>query len=226
MGASHEVDNSIYILAIVNYLREGIRVVGDWRLLYSMALDGDGIELRLHDGGRDVRLNEWAGDTCGYMTCSAVVAIGCNRFAEIISLDSSGIRVTVTDVAGCSHSAYSAFPPKLVWMEWMRRILMKSLHRFFASSLLAAFFFFGVSSALGQASVNAQVGGSVLLNPTATPVFALAFGPSGADWDRDHRRGCGDHDRRRGELQSGSRGGHVFRVPGSSFSMWPRGCHF
>ena len=65
-------------------------------------------------------------------------------------------------------------------------------------------------SALGQASVNAKVGGSVFLSPTATPVFALVFGPGGVSADRDHRGGCGDRDRRRGDCSQVPEGGTSF----------------
>ena len=86
---------------------------------------------------------------------------------------------------------------------------MKSVPRFFASSLLAAFLCFA-STALGQASVNAQVDGSVFFSPAATPVFALAFGPGGVSADLDHRGGCSERDRRRGNCSQVPEGGTSF----------------
>jgi len=75
---------------------------------------------------------------------------------------------------------------------------MKSGPRFLVPTVLFVAFLCSTPSALSQSRVNAKVSGGIFRSQTATSVVALAFGPGGTDWDRDHRGGCGDRDRRRG----------------------------
>ena len=87
---------------------------------------------------------------------------------------------------------------------------MQSGPRFLVPTVLFAAFLCSTPCALSQSRVNAKVSGGIFLSQTATSVVALGFGPGGVSADLDHRGGCSERDRRRGNCSQVPEGGTSF----------------